>query len=57
MGFKARCDQDSNPKSLIEVTVTPEPQSKWPTDGSTLSGQLKGKIEDEWKSQLKKDYL
>lgn len=63
IGFKTRCEQDfTNPKSIINVTVTPEADCQWPMPldskvSVALQGQLKVIIENEWTMQLHKDYL
>ncbi|XP_019853914.1 PREDICTED: uncharacterized protein LOC109583144 [Amphimedon queenslandica] len=61
IGFKARYEQDfTDPKPIINVTVTPEADCQWPPDSKVsvaLQGQLKEIIENEWKLQLHKDYF
>ena len=55
-GFQMRCAPNDCPKSIIDVTVTPEPQSKWNSDPQNPS-LLKTKIESVWNKEFSKDYL
>ena len=54
-GFQMRYVPHDCPKSIIHVTVTPEPQSKWSSEKH--SSMLKTKIESEWDKEFSKNYL